>query len=311
MTAPLQSRKPLRLGLSGSSFIYAMPPELLEAAYIVARTGHGVRFDDRQNRLMASFMREMMRTISTFDIDAMECYHSPAWDNEPILEILLANQRVEFWSAHAPYGMYMDPSSSDPGARKGATEADIETVEVAARLGAKVVVVHPGVNIESSADRATRLRWVVEALGPVADFAGERGLCLAVEPLPQDEVGNTLDEVLWIVDGINRPNVGVNFDVNHLFPPERIPDLIRQAGELIVSVHISDQDGVERHWLPFAGMVDWRAVLAALIEVGYTGPLVYETHIEEAKNCDEVGRAVLANYQRLIALAPASTGGTT
>ena len=142
-----------------------------------------------------------------------------------------------------------------------------------------------------------------ETLKKVADMAGESGLKIAVEPLPKDEAGNSLDEVLWIIEKINRPNVGINFDVNHLFPPENIPSLIRKAGELIRSMHISDQDGQERHWLPFEGTLDWQEIIKALTEIGYSGPLIYETHIQNVQTCDEVGRKVVDNYRRLISLA--------
>jgi hypothetical protein len=63
--------------------------------------------------MMVDFMRDMMRVMNTMDIDAMECYHSVTWDNEPILEVMLDNPKVEFWSVHAPYGRYIDPSSPD------------------------------------------------------------------------------------------------------------------------------------------------------------------------------------------------------
>ncbi len=100
----------------------------------------------------------------------------------------------------------------------------------------------------------------------MADIAGEKGMDIGVEPLPKDEIGSSLDEVFAVIERIDRPNVGINFDVNHLYPPEEIPSLIRRAGPLMMSVHISDQDGQERHWLPFEGTLDWREVIAALVD---------------------------------------------
>lgn len=301
--------KPLRLGTSGSSFVYVMPRELVMAAYFSPRETRPVPFDDRQNRLMVEFMREMMGAVSASDICSMECYHSTSWDNEPIIDVIRENPEVEVWSVHAPYGRYCDPSAPDEEARRGAEAGYANTVEVARRLGAQVVVAHPGTNSDYTGfdmPRQARLACAVEVIRAAADLAGESGIRIAVEPLPLAEPGNTLDEVLWVVERVDRPNVGINFDVNHLYPPEAIPGLIRRAGELIQSVHISDQDGRERHWLPFQGIMDWQEVLTALVEVGYTGPLVYETHIKEATTCEEVTRLISENYRRLIALAPGS-----
>lgn len=296
--------KPLRLGVSGSSFIWVMPRELLASAYQASVSGTLVKFDERLNAMMVEFMQELMDTLNTLDIDAFECYHSLAWDRERVLDVVLENPNVEFWSAHAPYGLYCDPSSPIERAREGALAGDLDTIEVARRLGAKVVIVHPGISAEYDTPRKTRIGWVADVLRQVADAAGECQLRVAVEPLPKDEIGNTLDEVLDIIDRIDRPNVGVNFDVNHLFPPEAIPGMIRRAGSRIFNVHISDQDGVERHWLPFKGTMDWSEVLQALTEIGYSGPLVYETHIRDAQTCMEAGKIIVENYRRLIGLAP-------
>jgi sugar phosphate isomerase/epimerase len=172
-------------------------------------------------------------------------------------------------------------------------------VNVAKRLGAKVVVAHPGSNTDYGVPKQTRLEIAADNIRKVAGKAAESGIKIAVEPLPKQEPGNTLDEVLWIIERIDRDNVGINFDVNHLFPPEAIPSLIRKAGNKIFSVHISDQDGNERHWLPFMGALDWKEVLSALKETGYQGPLIYETHIRDVKTCEEVGRAVVENYKCL------------
>lgn len=238
----------------------------------------------------------------------MECYHSATWDKELILGILLDHPNVEFWSVHTPFGRYLDPSSPDPEAREGAVAALKDTVDVARRIGAMVIVVHPGSNAQYDMPKLDRLELAVGPLSMVAELAGNSGIKVAIEPLPKQEPGNSLDEVLWLVDQIGLPNVGVNFDVNHLFPPEDIPGLIRKAGDRILSVHISDQDGQERHWLPFTGTLDWPEVLRALVASGYTGPLVYETHIQEVANCEEAGRRIVDNYRRLAQLLPDAAG---
>jgi sugar phosphate isomerase/epimerase len=245
----------------------------------------------------------MMQAVSRLDIDALECYHSLAWDRDLVLDVALENPSVEFWSVHAPYGKYCDPSSPLERAREGALAGFLDTIAVAARLGAKIVIAHPGINIEYDWPRNKRIDMVVDVFRQVADTAGEQGISIAVEPLPKKEIGSTLEELLHVVEMVDRPNVGVNFDVNHLFPPEAIPGMIRKAGSRILSVHISDQDGIERHWLPFQGTMDWREVLKALVDIGYTGPLIYETHIHDARDCDEAGRIIVDNYRRLIQLA--------
>jgi sugar phosphate isomerase/epimerase len=277
-----------------------MPRELALAAYYDAREGRVFPFDKRQNELMVVFVRELMDAVNSSEIESMECYHSLAWDNEPILELVLDEPRVEFWSVHAPYGRYCDPSSPEAEARQGALAGFLHTIGVAKRLGAKVVVAHPGIDIVYDSPRETMLGHAAQTLRQAAEVAGESGIKIGIEPLPKREIGNSLDEVLRLIEMIGLANVGVTFDTNHVFPPEEMPDLIREAGELIVNVHVSDQDGVERHWMPFAGNLDWPEVLAALVDAGYSGPLIYETHIKDAVDCREVCDRVVGNYHRLV-----------
>jgi len=279
-----------------------MPRDLVLPAIVAAQRGRGEAFGERRNAMMVEFMRDMMSAVNSSEIAAMECYHSMSWDRDRVLDVVLENPRVELWSVHGPYGRYLDPSSPEQEGRDGARAALSDAIHAARRLNAKLVVVHPGADVQyEGVSRQTQLDYAVETLKPIADLAGENGLKIAVEPLPKGEIGNSLDDILRIVDRIGRPNVGINFDVNHLFPPEDIPDLIRRAGSLILSMHISDQDGVERHWLPFEGTMDWAAVLRALEEIGYTGPLIYEAHVKGAEDCTGVVRMVAENYRRLIA----------
>ena len=296
--------KPLRLGLSSSAFGYVMPPEIMHALIAAVRQSTLPLLDSRQKHILADFMRDIMRVMNSTDIDAMECYHSLLWNNDELLEILLDNAKVEFWSVHAPYGRFSDPSSPDAEIRRAAVKAYQPGIGLAKGLGAGVMVAHPGANVEYDVAKHARLKFAAETLKEIADKAGEDNIRVAVEPLPKQEAGNNLDEVLWMIEQIDRPNVGINFDVNHLFPPEDIPNLIRKAGDRIFSVHISDQDGQERHWLPFKGTLNWQEILTAFVEVGYTGPLVYETHLSEAKSNDDVGQIVVENYKQLISLAP-------
>lgn len=284
--------------------MYMMPQEILQVLYETSRTGIPHHLSEHQNQLMAEYTRSLMQVINSMEIDAMECYHSTIWDGSPLVDIMKESPSVEFWSAHAPYGSWVDPSSPDESIRKRAVEAYCESVDMAAKLGAHTVVAHPGAHADYDVPKQARIEHSAESLQLVADHAAQYGIQIAIEPLPKDEPGNSLDEVLWMIEQIDRPNVGVNFDVNHLFPASAIPDLIRKAGKRILSVHISDQDDQERHWLPFAGKLDWSAVLTALSRAGYTGPLIYEAHIKGAKSCEEVGRKIVDNYSHLIKLAP-------
>jgi endonuclease IV len=162
-----------RLGVSGSSFIYAMPHELVAASIIAAQRDTASVFDDRQNRMMAEFMRDMMHAVNSSSIAAMECYHSLSWSKELIMDEVLDDPRVELWSVHAPYGNGSIRSSPDERSREGALAACIDAVDVARRIGARIVVVHPGADVPYDETARCEARYAVE--GPEASSRCRRG----------------------------------------------------------------------------------------------------------------------------------------
>ena len=296
----------MRQALSTSAFIYVMDKELVEKAFVAPIRGQIEPIGPILDIRMDDFLVELADAVNSSPIDALECYFSPTLDRLRMTDLLLSRVRKDFWSVHGPYGRYLDVSSPELPGRVDAIAGYKEAILFAESLGAKVVVIHPGHKTMYDVPRNVRLEYAINSIKQIAEFAGERNIQAAVEPLPNDEIGSSLEEVLDIIEKVNTPNVGVNFDTNHLFPASSIPALIRKARGLITSVHISDQDDVERHWLPFTGKLDWTDVLQALTDADYTGPLVYETHIREAKNVSDVLNIITTNYIRLSSLMPES-----
>jgi sugar phosphate isomerase/epimerase len=275
-----------------------MPEGLLQTAMA------GRKFDAEQNRLMVVYMRDQMAALRESDVKALECYHMLAWDPEPVIDTVLeamdSEWSIECRSVHSPYGHLVDPSYPDPEIRKAMILGCEQTISFMKRLGARVMVVHPGANTNAPVDRCERMRLSVQAISEVADMAAAEGIKLAVEPMPKQEIGNTVDELLWIIDHIDRPNVGVCFDTNHVFPAASLPGEIRKIGGRLLNVHTSDHDGGgERHWLPFEGVVDWESIVKALMEVGFDGPVIYEAHGSCKGSCRETVAAIEKSYAKL------------
>jgi sugar phosphate isomerase/epimerase len=68
----------------------------------------------------------------------------------------------------------------------------------------------------------------------------------------------------------------VCFDTNHLLG-EKIEEFIKNVGNKIATVHISDYDFKnERHWLPGEGDINWTSLMTELNNIGYDGPLMHE-----------------------------------
>ena len=112
----------------------------------------------------------------------------------------------------------------------------------------------------------------------IGRHAQQTGRRIAVEILPRTCLGNTVDELTALMSELDAAVFGVCMDTNHLMNRyQTLPDEIRRLGHKLLTLHLSDYDGVdEKHELPGRGVLDWKAFMAALRAIDYRGPFNYE-----------------------------------
>jgi sugar phosphate isomerase/epimerase len=98
----------------------------------------------------------------------------------------------------------------------------------------------------------------------------EAGVKYALEPHPYRWMRNAAS-MKRLLEHVDSPALGMNFDPSHLFPMGEIPQMvIYEVGERVFHTHFSDNDGTSNaHWRPGKGKIDWKGVLQALQAVGY------------------------------------------
>jgi sugar phosphate isomerase/epimerase len=182
---------------------------------------------------------------------------------------------ILLWSGHIPFGRTWDISTADAKQREQVLGKVREAMEVCAMLKLKKAVIHASAEPIKDDERQTRLAICKDSLRTLTPEFAQRQVQLALEDLPRTCLGNTSEEILWLIQGID--GLGVCFDTNHLLK-EKPEDFVRKVGQHIVTLHVSDYDGVdERHWMAGEGIVNWKAVTGALREANYNGPLLFET----------------------------------
>ena len=121
---------------------------------------------------------------------------------------------------------------------------------------------------------------VVAGLGTIAEEADRAGVRVGVEPI--NRIGgedwtmiSSLSEAVDLVEEVDRPALGIQFDTWHLWnTPGLIDDIERQA-DRFVGVHVADWREPTRGWadrvLPGEGAAPLAEILGALERAGWDG----------------------------------------
>lgn len=172
-----------------------------------------------------------------------------------------------------------NPIDPDPAVRQAASDHLHWAVDMAAVLGAKQISgpFHSAFKVFSGhPPTAQEYDWSAEVLRPVAEYAAERGIQLAIEPLNRFEcyLANTVAGGLEVVKRVDHPNLGLLYDTHHMHIEEKdVTDAIQRAGKHILHVHTSEND----RGRPGSGQVAWDDTFKALKALDYDGWLMIES----------------------------------
>jgi sugar phosphate isomerase/epimerase len=222
------------------------------------------------------------------------------------------------------------------GVRQRAQEEMLATVQAAQKLGVSVLTGFTGssiwtyVNTFPSADPSLiakgfedfRIRW-----SPILDACRDAGIKFALEVHPGQIAFDlySAERTLESVDG--REEFGFLFDPSHFHWQGLDPvEFLRRFPDRIYHVHIKDTaltlDGrasVLNSYLPYGdprrgfdfrapgrGGIDWEAVIRALNEIGYEGPLTVE--FKDAAVEREFGAEEACQFVKRLEFEPARRG---
>lgn len=163
----------------------------------------------------------------------------------------------------------------DPEVRARAVDRIKAQVDLAAVLGAKVIVgLIRGRCGEVVPGRQAR-QWLADSLGECAEYAGRAGVEVVLEPINRYETDllNTVGECLQVLEAVGAGNLALLPDTFHMNIEERdIEEAIREAGRKIGYFHAADSN----RWAPGQGHLDFPGILKTLKKTGYEGVIAVE-----------------------------------
>ena len=232
--------------------------------------------------------------------------------------------------------------TSDLSLRERRIEEFITAIDAAAKLKIDTVVTFtgsafgmhfwgmPGVGDGHPSNRvADNLKIFREVYGPMAEYAGERGVRIAFETAgrggPEGNLAHSPE--LWeaMFDAVPSKAIGLSFDPSHLvwLGIPNIPDVIREFGDRIYHFDGKDTEilhgrlarqgilgsGWWRYRLPGFGALDWRAIFSALRDVSYDGIVAIENEDPLCPGAAGVKWAADFLKAQLLPPAPVVPGG--
>lgn len=176
-------------------------------------------------------------------------------------------------------------ASEEAGARQGGLDYLARCLDVAEALGATIIggplygepMVFAGRPPlpRTAEDMAARADRMIEGLQRLAPQARAAGKVFALEPLNRFETDmlNTTQQGIAVVDAVADAGLGLMLDTFHMnMEDQSIPDAIRLAGPRIVHFQANEN----HRGFPGTGNMDWPAIMRALSQVGYAGPVSLE-----------------------------------
>ncbi|TGC07246.1 sugar phosphate isomerase/epimerase family protein [Methanolobus halotolerans] len=154
----------------------------------------------------------------------------------------------------------------------------------------EVAVLHPGYLSPYGAKLPER-SWQtsITSVQMLCDFAAEIGITIAVENMPNFPkiFGQYPDEMLDLLEKVDRENVGMTLDVGHANTMGFLDEFVEKCKGKLSHMHIHDNHGEHDEHLPLGqGNIDWKKLMENLSD--YKGLMVTEmAGLEEGRQCIE------------------------
>ncbi len=231
--------------------------------------------------------------FGAFDLSMYSIHHDDPFYGDGWREIAAGwraaseEARIPCNQAHAPFPTYLPETAENASFNAHIFERIVRSMEAAAYMGAKQIVVHPIHNRDYAENREYLFDANMDFFRALAPYAKRFGIRVALENLYQYRDGHCVDSVCAspeefarYLDTLADDCFTGCLDLGHCtLCGRRTEDVIRALGaSRIGALHVHDNDGTaDRHTAPWCGTMRWDEILQALADVRYEGDFTYET----------------------------------
>jgi len=243
-------------------------------------------------------IEEICLKIRKSGFDSIEISRPPFYD-----QLTTCGTRAMFarWLADLGLTMYgfdawveVDPYTAEAATLNSFQEA----IEFAADLNLGMIITHDGWKRNLGDRRPSEcLAVLIPYFQKLCDRAAQADLEVVIEPHP-DTLSMEDEFAIDLIDGVNRPNLGLVYDCCHygVGHPHDYLKSIERLGRRIRHVHFSDGDrSTYALHLPLGeGSLDLKGLVAALKQVGFSGTMTNDLY-----HCPLLEHAARHNVERI------------
>jgi len=205
------------------------------------------------------------------------------------------------WGGVSPFQERVDLASVSPTVRSASIDAVKYCLDWSEQVGARYVVVHPGV-LSVREEIEARTEALLQSLDILARSIDSSELSICVENMPPGvHPGHRMSDLLKIVQLLDRRQVGLALDTGHANISSSLKSETLAAGPWLFTTHVHDNNGRnDAHLPPGAGTIDWESWPACLDEIGYNGVILLECIRYLREHPEALNDEFLRRFSRLV-----------
>ena len=187
-------------------------------------------------------------------------------------------------------GIQMGPLVAAAPGKEDAWKKNVQAAVPYCKAIQPTAFVIPANTIPDGVERADARAVFKENLKYAADVIGDVGTKVIVEPLNpairENAMLSTCDETMDLLNEINHPNLGLEYDAFHMYvTEENMAEIVKKYLPHIGNIQIADVPGRNE---PGTGEIDYDTFLTALDEMGYANWVACE-YIPSGATLDGLG----------------------
>lgn len=192
--------------------------------------------------------------------------------------------------SHAPFSSRRDDSPKNEYYNEHIFDWLVRSLEAAAYLGAKNIVVHPINYMTYRGNEAYLKDMNMDFYRALAPHAKRVGIRIALENTGQwdalrginvDSVCGDVREQIDYLDTLADDCFVACLDLGHcgLLGHEATESIRALGADRLAALHVHDNDfRSDNHTAPFVGKIEWMPILEALSDIGYRGDFTFEAY---------------------------------